>query len=212
MTEEQINIYTYLYETEGGEKAQEYLVALEDKLNDERGRLDAEAAMEVFKNEDDPIAAITIYFKGIDSGVSNNLIGLQNSLLADGTLTAEEYKVMYLTQMIMEEYPSTFETIFNAGNSAGNMIPMIMLSCINTIPAALEMYSSTYGNTYNQTIMNGYSEEYCKEYAQGIALIETIGDVITTNIFKLGSKIFPDITLKIINKLGIENNLLKYIL
>jgi len=205
LSTEEIKTYEYLLGKEGYDAALDYLNALEDHINQRRGMIDAYQWLQNRQDESSILSLIMTFFSGEDSGTSSNLTGIQNSLLADGTLTAEQYKQQYIVALLKQYYPSIYTTVYNAGTSLGNMIPMIMLNLTGTgfasaLVAGAEMYAATWGNAYNETILQGYSPEASSEYAKRIALIETIGDML------LGT--LPGVAVtKLSDYLGIDNML-----
>ena len=209
LTDDEIRIYNYLYEKEGTNYANEYIASLSDQINQRRGLIDATEWINNRNDESEILAFINTFFSGQDSGVSQNLIGIQNAINADGTLTAEQYKMQYIAEFLQENYPKLFSTVYNAGTSLGNMLPMIVLNLTglglaSNLAASVEMFSSTLGNTYNETIMNGYDSKTAIKYAHQVAFIETVGDMI------LGT--LPGVAVTdLANKLGIDNIVAKKI-
>lgn len=205
LSTEEIKTYGYLLGTEGYDAATDYLSALEDHINQRRGMIDAYEWLQNRQDESTILSIINTFFSGQDSGTACNLIGIQNSLLADGTLTAEQYKQQYIVALLKQYYPNIYSTIYNAGISLGNMLPMITLNLtgfgfVSTLAAGAEMYAATWGNTYNETILQGYNSEDASTYAERIALIETIGDML------LGT--LPGVAVtKLSDYLGINNKL-----
>ncbi len=188
MTIDEINTYTYLYQKEGVSAAENYLDSLNETLNQRRGALSAQNFVENLDNESAAIAWLTSFKKGIYAGVGNNLRGIQNTFLADGTMTAEEYEQQYILEFLQEKYPSAVKIFFEAGVAEGNMLPAVLLGLtasgggvsksIASLLQSANLFASSYGNTYNQTLMQGYDETTSKEYAMSVALIETVGDMV----------------------------------
>lgn len=102
LTEEEIKKYNYLYETEGKKRADEYLLAKEDSINNLQG---IEQAIETIKAiESGNYSATRIgkaFLEGTEGGVTNWLNNTLTVFNGNTTMTSQEYKDMYVAQMLM---------------------------------------------------------------------------------------------------------------
>ena len=98
LTQDQRNMYSYLYETQGKEKAEEYKVAIEDSINQAKALEDVNSIIERCtvdgKLNYDTLMQLTL--EGIESGVISFGEGVVNLFNSEGMISVNDYKTMYL--------------------------------------------------------------------------------------------------------------------
>ena len=175
LSDEEIQVANYLYNSGKTEELEEYLAYMEDKANQRHGR---QMAKEVTDHIDllyrtygkvGGYAATTAYLVeiGLWDGIGNFFDGLENFLYADGKNSAEDYKKMLILQDIQERYGDNriFEMIAEGGyeisSSLGNMAPSMLVGMIpgfQFVGLSL-MGISAAGNARENALKMGMSED-----------------------------------------------------
>lgn len=102
LSSEELKKYHYLYETEGIDSANKYLLTKEDSINNLQGM---EQAIETIKAiESGNYSATRIgnaFIEGIKGGVTNWLNNIFTVFNRNTTMTSQEYEDMYVAQMLI---------------------------------------------------------------------------------------------------------------
>ena len=156
MTEDEIMLYHYLFQTEGMESANAYLALLDDKINQAKG---AALAMEFIHGLDltdegklrDTLANFFgVSGRGLIDGIENFFTGLANVFQNNGTLTADDYEKMIILQYLQEN-SIYHEEIYEFSSSLGNMVPAMVASAIATIIATPAGGATVAGISFSAT-------------------------------------------------------------
>ena len=129
-----------------------------------------------------------------DQGFGDGIIkfgeGIKNMFVNSDVLSTEEYKMMFITQML--EQNGVVKGSYEFGSTVGNMVPVIVASAIMTaatapfggeggalfavggytvtastvgkMTAATLIFASTYGNSKHEALVNGHSLESAVGY------------------------------------------------
>ncbi len=192
-----LEIYNYLKKTDS-KKASEYLLAIEDPINQLKGTEKAMQRIALLSKDSDGniedalLNEIMVAVTGFNDGVYDFGEGLCK--IIDDDMTVQDYEVMvymsYLTSMQSNIY-STFQ-------SAGNMvIPMSVSTAISilapeTSPLILSGISSTliggssYGQTKAQMLYEGYDRKKAMAYAAWSATSDAVLEAALGGIENIG--------------------------
>lgn len=128
--------------------------------------------------------------QGFDDGIIKFCEGIKNMFVNSDTLSVEEYKMMFIAQML--EQNGIVKGSYEFGSTVGNMVPVIVASAIMTaatapfggeggalfavgsytvtastvgkMTAATLIFASTYGNSKHEALVNGHSLESAVGY------------------------------------------------
>lgn len=170
MNPELSKMYNYLYEKEGLESATEYLTKMEDTINQEVGKKQAEAFLMKLEEEEKAADVITNHLKvagkGLVDGTESFAGGVAAWFTGSEVYTIDEYESMYILQALQneEKYDFLLDNNYEISQSIGNMLPSIALSVALT-PAAgatvaqtagtISMGVSAGGNSYHSALVEG---------------------------------------------------------
>lgn len=208
MTNDEVAVYNYYYQTEGKEKAQEFLDALAETLS-------ARKAGKSFENMQGKIAAEILY--GIPAGAEQFKQGVKNlgNMIAGKDDYLPQTSTQILTGMVREDLAddgvevlgsSVAQMAFDALSTGTNMIPSIAVGAINPAAGAILMGGSAAGNTYQEALNEGLDKNGAKLYAATIGTLEGTLQYVLGGIGKLGG------TSATINRAvsGIKNGALRF--
>ena len=221
MSEDEIAIYNYYYNTEGKEKAQEYLDSLTESLQYQRGE-------GIAKQYEGNIAAQYIF--AIDAGLDQFATGVSS-------IFSDEYKPTNATQiasgLIREDLGDDGFKIFGSSigqigydiiNTTSNMLPSILTSALveaalPTVGEGIGVFVSTQaareagklagtavlgmsagGNGKAEMLQLGYSKEQANAYGLMVGAAEAGMEYLLGGITKLGGKLPEGATSAILNK------------
>ena len=216
MKPDEIAVYNYYYQTEGKEKAQEFLDALAETLN-------ARKAGEDFTSLQGNTASEILF--GIEAGTHQFEQGVKN--LGKMIVGKDDYipqtATQILTGKVREDLAddgfnvlgnSLGQVAFDALNTGANMAPSILTSmAVGVLNPAAGIYvgsalmgSSAAGNAYQKVLNEGHNKENAAMYATSIGVLEATLQTVLGGIGKLGG------TSAAIGKAvsGIENGLLRF--
>ena len=169
-TEEQRNMYHYLYSIKGEVEANKYLELLIDDINRMQGYKEAAEFIETLDLTDEGQleASLANYFnvstEGLGDGIDNFFSGIDNLIKNNDLLTADEYRKIFVLQYLSEN-SNLYDDIYSFHTSLGNMVPSMMASVAVSIagtPAAGEVVGTTLmglsatGNAKHQALVEGY--------------------------------------------------------
>ena len=179
MTEDEIGVYNYLYETAGREAAEAYLEEIRNSLNYRQGKEDYENRSGVGK---------ALYW--IPAGVDRFASGV-GQLFSEKALPTSP--IQYTNQMIAQEAKDIHPALgmaYELGTTVSNMAPSILLGALTgnmlsgagaaagtaaTAGSAVTAGSvglSAGGNAYTQKVNEGYTPEQARSYATLVGISE----------------------------------------
>ena len=180
-TEQDMLIFSYLWDTQSPKAAREYVDAIEDKLNKVEGYANAEKFLDSIRDENGNIdpdvrAGVLSGAKGFENGVSTFFDGLGNAFSDEGMMSTTQYEQMYILNELT--------------NSSGNYISKL----------ANEIYAEQGEEVANDFLKKMYNSEtneidleYAKtmlseqEYNNLIIKIDTDKKSRLDNVYELGS-------------------------
>lgn len=174
MTKEERQVAVYLYNTGNTEMLTQYFEVMKEEANKRDGILQASDIidqMEEIRNkvgttvtgpegrqgEYTKIKACTdicalLFKEGLLDGIANYFCGIENLFNADGIISPEQYKSIWILGYIINIYGEDtlrggiFSGAYNISSSIGNMVPSIALSTLTTVilgPASIGGYLTT---------------------------------------------------------------------
>ena len=190
MTDDEVAVYNYYYQTEGKEKAQEFLDALAETLNARKAGKDFESIEGKTTREIlyGTVAGAEQFKQGV-KGFGSMITGKDDYIPQTST--------QILTGKIREDLADVGDGVNVFGNSLGqagydalstgtNMIPSIALGGSNPIAGAILMGTSASGNAYQQDLNEFGDKEKAKNYAITIGALEATLQYALGGIGKLG--------------------------
>lgn len=180
-TEQDMLIFSYLWDMQSPKAAREYVDAIEDKLNKVEGYANAEKFLDSIGDENGNIdpdvrAGVLSGAKGFENGVSTFFDGLGNAFSDEGMMSTTQYEQMYILNELT--------------NSSGNYISQL----------ANEIYAEQGEEVANDFLKKMYNSEtneidleYAKtmlseqEYNNLIIKIDTDKKSRLDNVYELGS-------------------------
>lgn len=149
-------LYHYLRDTEGQDSVDAFMEAYQDKINQIHGyelakdfidSLDLDSEGNVKKGLANFLG---VSVEGLDDGVNTFFEGIENAIINNDELTANDYKKMIVLQYLQEH--SEYEFSYSFNSALGNMIPAIVASIAVSILAtpaagATTLTGSTVGTT-----------------------------------------------------------------
>ena len=169
MSEEERNIYHYLYVTEGEESAETYQSLIQSEINQARGvDLANQFLNELDINDEGKVTSsvsniLDTSIQGLGDGITTFFAGINNALENNEILTAEEYRNLVILQTLSEN-SHILDGVYEFNSALGNMVPAIVTSAIVSYlgsPAAGAKVASTligtsaYGNAKHQALNRG---------------------------------------------------------
>lgn len=205
MKEDEVDIYNYYLAKYGKERADEYIVSIEDYLNQRKGGQIADNV------KDAP--ALQFMF-GAAAGLDQSLSGLRN-LFADEN-SAKPSAWQYASSEIREDLAETGAKTpkWMGGNSVGqmaydaittsaNMLPSILVSTLtgNPMLGAITLGASASGNAYADMLNHGYDKGQARAYSVLVGASEAflqnaIGGITALGAGKFGAKGLTELALK----------------
>ena len=166
LTQDQIDMCNYLYNTQGNKAVNTYLEAIEDKINQAKGLKEAEEFLESITDKEGNIDAdlLTIALtsgKGIFDGIENFGEGFENlfDFNSDGIKTDNQYAQMFILQGLKESGALdnfVLSNTYQISTSIGNMLPGTVISILTTSTIGqICMGLSAAGNAKNDALING---------------------------------------------------------
>ena len=180
-TEQDMLIFSYLWDMQSPKAAREYVDAIEDKLNKVEGYANTEKFLDSIRDENGNIdpdvrAGVLSGAKGFENGVSTFFDGLGNAFSDEGMMSTTQYEQMYILNELT--------------NSSGNYISKL----------ANEIYAEQGEEVANDFLKKMYNSEtneidleYAKtmlseqEYNNLIIKIDTDKKSRLDNMYELGS-------------------------
>lgn len=177
LTEDEKKIYNYLYAKQGRQEAMEYLKTLGEELSAREGA-------KIYEN----LSGIEKAFYWAKAGLDQFGEGVASLFSSEARPTSP---VQYASAMVREDAYDTWEGLgylYDAGVTAGNMLPSIAVSFINPTAGAVTMGASASGNAYNQALKEGYSKREAAAYGLLVGVSETCLQRVLGGISSMGGK------------------------
>ena len=180
-TEQDMLIFSYLWDTQSPKAAREYVEAIEDKLNKAEGLANAEKFLDSIRDENGNIdpdvwAGVLSGAKGFENGLSTFFEGLGNVFNGEGMMSTSQYEQMYILNELT--------------NSSGNYISKLAQEMTETQgeEAAADFISKIYNKETN-TIDLEYAKTVLseQEYDNLVIKINTDKKSILDNVYELSS-------------------------
>ena len=194
----QVYMYNYLFDTKGEQAAFEYLEAIEDSINQAKGREEAEEFLSKITDEKGNIDVglletfLITTGKGLGNGVENFGEGLENlfDFTSDGVKTDNQYAQMFILQAINElqddekvEIIDFLDDTYQISTSIGNMLPGMALSALTTPTVGqILMGMSAAGNSKNDALISGANIVEAYMYGAFSGASETVVGRLMGNI------------------------------
>lgn len=180
-TEQDMLIFSYLWDTQSPKVAREYVEAIEDKLNKAEGQANAEKFLDSLRDENGNIdadvwAGVLSGAKGFENGLSTFFEGLGNVFSGEGMMSTSQYEQMYILSELT--------------NSAGNYISKIVneISEKQGQEAAADFASKIYNaDTGEINLEYAKSVLSVQEYNNLVIKINTDKKSILDNVYELSS-------------------------
>ena len=205
MTDDEVNIYNYYLAKYGKERADEYIVSIEDYLNQRKGG-------QIADNVKDAPALQFVF--GAAAGLDQSMSGLRN-LFADEN-SAKPSAWQYASSEIREDLADTGaktpdwmggnsvgQMAYDAINTSANMLPSILVSTVTSNPTlgAITLGASASGNAYAEMLNLGYDKAQARTYSVLVGASEAflqnaIGGITALGAGKFGAKGLTELALK----------------
>lgn len=202
MSDKEIAMYNYLYNTQGREAAERYLDDIMDSLN---YRVAQEEAAAVGDN------ALKAMSYGFQSGIDQFGRGVLNWFQDEATPVST---MEYGSAMVRENMADSGAKLpeFLGGNSlgqvaydfsytAGNMAPSVLLGALTGGAGAATMGVSAGGNATMEAMRQGYSKEQAMKYGLLVGASEGALQYLLGGISKLGGKFTGNVASKAIQNI-----------
>lgn len=197
-TSEDRIMYLYLYDTQGKDAAVKYLDAIEDKLNQAKGKAEADKFIaSISKNgkiDRNAWTGALTAGKGILGGIETFVVGVGNLFSSEGMISSNQYAQMYILDALGKQ--GIMDDSYQLGTSFGNMLPSILISILakpiggdiwaSAIGSA-SMGVSAAGNAKNQALITGSDAFISTLYGLCIGVSETTLGLLLGNIPYLNS-------------------------
>ena len=201
MTPEEIGVYNYYYRTEGKERAQAYLDAIEDSL------VMRKAGKEFSAIDGKPLRE---YLYGLVAGTEQFASGIKNIgalITGDQGFTPSS---QYVSGLIRNDLSDDgFEILgssigqigYDIVNTTANMLPSILIgAATGGAGGALSMGASATGNAYEQMMNLGYDKNQARAYSVLVGASEAGLQYLLGGISKLGGKLSGNVVSKLVSK------------
>ena len=207
MSDDEVKLYNYIYNTKGEKKASQYLNDIAEGLNYKA------AEKKVKENKGNTGREI---FYGAESGLDQFRQGMRsivNGIVSGGdsdeALPMSE--IQYTGSMYREDLKDKGPKILGASlgqagydmlNTSANMVPSIVVSTVTANPAlgAVTLGASAGGNTFNEAWKSGVTKSQAAAYGITNGLAEAGMQYFLGGISKLGGKEGGSIILNGVNK------------
>ena len=219
MSQEELAIYIYLLEHNGKDKANEYIDAMEDQINQRIGMREAIEYIEsMSENGFDAGDLFKSAGVGFGDGTQNFFDGLKDFFMADGVMSAFEYEIMFKVSLLANgenEYNLNLTEAerqilafnYQSWQSIGNMWIPSALSFIPVVGKPLSsslLFMSSSGNAtegamqqgadafhaYLYGCMSGLSEVAFERMLGGIPGLSNMGESFLMNCLSEGREEF----------------------
>ncbi len=197
---DEVGTYHYIYNTQGGQAAVDYLNFMAEEWNRRSGKLSAEnlrdldsyAGPEALRRAMRGLATTGYGIAaGLDQWKSGAAQVIEN-IAGDGDRLATS-AFQYGSAAVRDDLKGAGKLGYDVAVAAGNMIPSLTTTAMtggaSAIPGLATMGASVYGNSYNQALGEGYSKRQAGNYAAITTASETCLQYILGGIPGLGGKV-----------------------
>lgn len=197
LTEEQQMMFLFLMENEkkdtlglegyieGLPSVFDYVSAIEDSINNMKGKREAEEILNKIKDENGNVDStvlnnLIMAGEGFGDGINGFLDGIVNCIRTEAMMSDTQYKQMYLLTELENSADKLDSTVLNFSyqnaSTIGNMtIPMLLsLTGAGSLVSSGLMGVSAAGNAKNQALIDGYSTNQAVLYGIFSGLSETV--------------------------------------
>jgi hypothetical protein len=203
MTEDEVNIYNYYYNTEGKEKAQEYLDSIQETLN-------LREAQKVYSGLEGKVFQEMLF--GVAAGLDQFASGLGNLFSNEDYIPPSSTQIA--SGMVREDLADNGAKLpeWMGGSSVGqlgydmvtttfNMLPSILVSSVaGPVAGAALLGASASGNAYAEMLNLGYSKDQARSYGLLVGASETALQYALGGIGKLGGKLSGNAIANFVSK------------
>ena len=157
--DEEKAVYNYYYNTQGKEKANEYLDSIQPTLQYRRAEKIAENV------EENNLQWAMALSAGLDQW-ETGLKGTWNAITGDETIS-DPTATQYASSIVRENIESDFlRGAYDLGVTMSNMLPSILVGSVTgSVGGLATMGVSVYGNAYTEMINLGYNKSQANSYA-----------------------------------------------
>lgn len=202
LTEDQLMMFSYLYDTKGWQEAYKYLNAIEDKINHAKGLAEA---LEFFDSITDENGNVDV--SKVESSLRSLGVGFVDGLATfgegiyhvfdvtdDGTKTALDYKKEFMVmgyEMLQGkgELPTYVDNVYSFGSSVGEYLPVALASCASPGLGTALLSTSQAGHSKHKVLVEGKTDSILEAYGYGAW---TATQTIVIDKFILGKMEFFD--------------------
>ena len=189
-TDEEKQMYHFLFNTKGAEAANKYVTSLLNRINEEAGKdLAEQSKKEInyyysgYADEDwgyrvlSFIASQTkVTEKGIEAGFNQYTRGLESCVVTKKVMTVDEWKEYYESDYIRE---LGFGYYYDVVTNTSKMLPGMAMGLAGSPVLGSAMYSaSIWGSTHDDAIRSGMSEKDAFWYSSLITAEEFATDLL----------------------------------
>ena len=199
MTEDEKNVYNYYIGKGETEKAEEYLAALTDTLNQRlAGKIHEQADENALELVFSAVAGLNQFGEGIKN-IDNYIMGTE----ADATSA-----IQHAQQAMSSNNEGLWRVTNDLTNTIANQLPSILVGAVTGgVGGALTLSTSALGNAYAEMRNLGYNERQSRDYATLVAASEFGLSSLLSGISSLGGKLTGKSITKIVS--GIDNAFLR---
>lgn len=180
LSEEQLIMFSYLYDTRDFSEANAYLEAIEDKINQAKGMSEAQVFLSRIIDEEGNVDVgeleyiFTTMGQGLLNGIETFGEGFENlfDITSDGMVTDNQYAQQFILQGLSElqekgQISKFIDDTYQISTSIGNMLPGSIISILTggTVGHVL-MGMSAAGNAKNEALISN-SDNIALAYLYG---------------------------------------------
>lgn len=168
LTDDQILMFSYLYEKKGIKEANAYLEAIEDKINQAKGMAEARLFLSRITDEEGNVDVGALEYtlltvgQGMWNGIENFGEGFENlfDITSDGMITDNQYAQQFILQGLSElqesgQVSDFVDDTYQISTSIGNMLPGSLISILTGGTGGyILMGMSAAGNAKNQALVS----------------------------------------------------------
>lgn len=224
MTQEQRNMYNYLFDKKGYKEAEEYLETLKNSnyWQMQRGQYEAQSFLNNLEYEEDENGnkvctknsisnILSVFEEGNFQGIEGFQEGLENLFISDASqMTYTQYKQLIIAEYLSEN-SGVLDKTYDFGQVYGNMVVPRLIGTLIPVPglsAALVGASAT-GNAKQQALQGGYDLDKAWTYGIMSGLSEAtlehfLGTIPGVRSTKVASKLAKAGNLGAFCKFGLD--------
>ncbi|MCD7947775.1 MAG: hypothetical protein LUG13_05695 [Oscillospiraceae bacterium] len=197
LTEEETENYNYLLGKYGTEKAQDYLDALTETLNQRIGQAAGQSMRGI---ENDAGRTMLTGFYSFGSGMTEYGDNMKQLFHKEALPTsATQYASEYIRNDLQDAGPTVLgnslgQIAYDVGHTVGYMTPSIAASvATGSVGGAVLAGASSAGGAYNSALKAGHTKEQAQNYAVLSGVAEGSMQFLLGGISKLGGKVTGEV-------------------